>query len=93
MVFTAAADLPLMQSPTTPLEVSHAAYVMSMAHQAGMVMSVRGLDTGVAKDISGVLRITRGPGGWEGGGEVVEERECLYYVGADGGVRVFERGA
>lgn len=59
-------------------------------------MSVRGLDTGVARDVSGVLRICRGAGAGdeadEGEGEV-EEREYLYLVGADGGVRVFERGA
>ena len=47
----------------------------------------------MAKDVSGVLRISKGAGessAEEGG---VEERECLYYVGSDGGVRVFERGA
>jgi elongator complex protein 6 len=59
-------------------------------------MSVRGLDTGVARDVSGVLRICKGAGAAdeadEGDGDV-EERECLYFVGADGGVRVFERGA
>ncbi len=52
-------------------------------------MSVRGLDTGVAKDISGVLRVTRGA---EAGGEV-EEGEWLYFVGGDGGARVLERGS
>ena len=59
-------------------------------------MSVRGLDTGVAKDVSGVLRISRGAGLQveEGEGEAeVEERVFLYLVTGDGGVRVFERGA
>ena len=68
-----------------------------------MVISARGLDTGVARDISGVLRISRGGyhnviedeckarGELEGAG--LEEKECLYLVGADGGVKVFERGA
>lgn len=101
-IVTAVADTPLMQSPTTPLEVSHAALVMGMAHQASLVMSVRELDTGVAKDVSGVLRITRGGGEGDDEGlgkeevvemEVREPRECLYLVGGDGGVRVFERGA
>ena len=55
-------------------------------------MSVRGLDTGVAKDVSGVLRISRGAGESADDGDV-EERECLYYVGSDGGVEVFERGS
>ena len=51
-------------------------------------MGLRLLDTGTAKDISGVLRVTRGPQG-----DDLEEKELLYFVGGDGGVRVFERGA
>lgn len=58
-----------------------------------MVLSVRGLDTGVARDVSGVLRVSRGSGNLEQEGEEkVEERECLYFVGGDGVVRVSERG-
>jgi elongator complex protein 6 len=65
-----------------------------------MVMQLRGLDTGVARDVSGVLRVSRG-GGWvpetgpENGHEsheVWEEREMLYFVQGDGTVRVFGRG-
>ena len=55
-------------------------------------MSVRGLDTGPATDVSGVLRVSKGAGEWANEGDV-EERECLYHVGSDGGVKVFERGA
>ena len=91
-IIATAADLPLSQSPTTPLEISHTAFVMSLAHQARSIMSVRGLDTGVAKDVSGVLRISKGAEE-SADQEDVEERECLYYVGSDGGVKVFERGA
>ena len=54
-------------------------------------MSLRLLDTGTAKDVSGVLRVTRGPDDGEAQ-EEVEEREVLYYVGGDGGVRIFGRG-
>ena len=53
-----------------------------------MMLSLRLLDTGVAKDVSGVVRITRG------GGECVRnmgETEYLYHVGGDR-VKVFERG-
>lgn len=53
-------------------------------------MGVRELDTGVARDVSGVLRI--GHGGGEGAQEV-EEKEVLYFIGGDGGAKVFERGA
>ena len=55
-------------------------------------MSVRGLDTGAAKDVSGILRISKGAGESADDGDV-EERECLYHVGSDGGVKVFERSA
>lgn len=58
-------------------------------------MGVRALETGAARDVSGVLRITRG-GGWEEEEEEGEGRgrevELLYLVGRDGNVRVFERG-
>lgn len=57
-----------------------------------MIMSVKGLETGVAKDISGVLNISRGPG-TDGADEEVEEKEWLYHVESDGGVGIFERGA
>ena len=54
-------------------------------------MSVRGLDTGVAKDVSGIVRVSKG-------GELADDgdaegKDWLYYVSSDGGVNVFERGA
>ena len=57
------------------------------------MMSLRLLDTGPARDVSGVIRITA----WEGimeqdAGREIEEKELLYFVGGDGGVKVFERG-
>ena len=55
-----------------------------------MIVSLRLLDTGIAKDVSGVVRITRG--GDSGGKRQIEEKEYLYHVGGDGGVKVFERG-
>jgi elongator complex protein 6 len=58
-------------------------------------MSLRLLDTGTARDVSGVVRITA-----ENEAEVddrdiqrrIEEKELLYFVGGDGSVKVFERG-
>ncbi|KAI0130070.1 hypothetical protein BJ170DRAFT_299358 [Xylariales sp. AK1849] len=84
-----AADEPLVSAQATSLEKGHAALTLSLAHEADMVISLRLLDTGTAKDVSGVLRITRGgsPTGF-----ALDERELLYFVGGDGGVRVFERG-
>ncbi|ODH48664.1 hypothetical protein GX48_05204 [Paracoccidioides brasiliensis] len=106
-VVTLAADSPLIhteisgsvQQQSTPLETEHASLVVGMAHQARVVMQLRGLDTGVALDVSGVLRISKG-GGWvPETGKVngcsqtgLEEREVLYFVQGDGAVRVFGRG-
>lgn len=58
-------------------------------------MGLRLLDTGTARDVSGVIRITVGDQLIEDDRDIqrrVEERELLYFVGGDGGVRVFERG-
>ncbi|KAL8796825.1 MAG: hypothetical protein Q9195_000908 [Heterodermia aff. obscurata] len=91
IVLTLSADAPLLHTRHTPLEVNHASLVMNLAHQARLVLGVRDLDTGVARDVSGVVRIGRG-GGSEGA-EGLEEKELLYFVAGDGGVRVFGRGA
>lgn len=63
--------------------------MLSLAHEAEAVLSLRLLDTGTAKDVSGVVRISRGGGALD---RVVEEHEYLYHVGGDGGVKIFERG-
>ncbi|KAK1782805.1 hypothetical protein QBC45DRAFT_343574 [Copromyces sp. CBS 386.78] len=89
-ILTLSADDPLIASQTTTLEKDHASFVLSLAHASEMIVSLRLLDTGIAKDVSGVVRITRG--GDSGGERQIEEREYLYHVGGDGGVRVFERG-
>ena len=73
-----------------------------LAHEARLILSVRNLNTGIAKDVSGVIRVTRG-GTWDGragdaGGrdisgqaEEIQEKEMLFFVGGDGGVKVWER--
>lgn len=66
-----------------------------MAHDADFTMGLRLLDTGTARDVSGVVRITVGDAAMEDerdGHRRIEERELLYFVGGDGGVKVFERG-
>ncbi|KAG8629124.1 hypothetical protein KVT40_002989 [Elsinoe batatas] len=50
----------------TPLEKDHAAFLVGQAHQARWVMSVKGLETGTARDVSGVVTVRRG-GGWDEG--------------------------
>ncbi|KAL5358143.1 hypothetical protein BJX96DRAFT_146014 [Aspergillus floccosus] len=101
-VLTLSADLPLIHNastsasqPPTPLETEHAAFAVGSAHRAQMVMQLRNLETGAARDVSGVLRVSKG-GAWgqHHGGEEGhwEEKEVLYFVQRDGGVRVFGRG-
>lgn len=85
----------------TPLEANHAAFVVGLAHAAAYVLSLRLLDSGFAADVSGVLRITKGPvdvdvdsteeGEKDDGGR--GEKELLYHIGNDGGAKVFQRGS
>ncbi|KAK3049027.1 hypothetical protein LTR09_009681 [Extremus antarcticus] len=83
----------------TELERHTANYRVQQAHIATFVMACRELATGAAKDVSGVLRVTRGGGiynvlredpEWV---DAFKETEVLYLVGRDGNVKVFERGA
>lgn len=96
-VLTLATDAPLTHNASTsgglatPIETEHAALVIGLAHRARSVMQLRTLDTGAAKDVSGVLRISRG-GGLNASEESLEEREALYFIQRDGGVKVFGRG-
>ncbi|KAK8099386.1 uncharacterized protein PG998_012627 [Apiospora kogelbergensis] len=87
-IVTLAADEPLLSAQTTTLEKEHAAFAISFAHAADMIISLRMLDTGTAKDVSGVLRVTQRSASANAG----EDRELLYFIAGDGGVRVFERG-
>ncbi|KAI1451219.1 hypothetical protein F4805DRAFT_161512 [Annulohypoxylon moriforme] len=90
-IITVSTDEPLMSPQATSLEKEHAALAISLAHDAQLIISLRMLDTGTARDVSGVVRVTSG-GGNNDAGMVVEEQELLYFVTGDGGVRVFARG-
>ncbi|KAI5801434.1 hypothetical protein DFH27DRAFT_652836 [Peziza echinospora] len=97
---------PLSANAHSRIETECSAFLGTAVHNASLVVGLRLLDTGAARDVSGVMRITvggdgvvggegdgegEGEGGWEG----VEEREVLYYVGGasgSGAVEVFERG-
>jgi len=65
-----------------------------------MVLSTRGLESGWAKDVSGVLSVRRG-GDWVYLDESTDkenmrwkghELEVLYKVSADGNIKVFGKG-
>jgi elongator complex protein 6 len=94
-ILSLSADYPLASASQTPLERDHASLLLNMAHGADFIMSLRLLDTGTARDVSGVLRVSIGDNAEQGVQDVrrgVEEKELLYFVGGDGGVKVFERG-
>lgn len=99
-ILTMAADSPLIHNVSVsragghmpaPIETEHAGFAIGLAHRARSVMQLRTLETGVARDVSGVLRISAG-GGWIAGKDENPEKEVLYYIQRDGGVRVFGRG-
>jgi elongator complex protein 6 len=98
-------DHPLV-SPSAapqPVELAHHNFLVKCGHMSRRILSVRILDTGVARDVSGVLRVTEQRADWlgldlqtEGGNshaDVIRGKEFLYQVRADGSVRVFDRGA
>ncbi|KAF2207344.1 hypothetical protein CERZMDRAFT_107799 [Cercospora zeae-maydis SCOH1-5] len=56
---TSSPATPLPTSPS-PLETDSAIFTITQAHLSHTIFSVRELATGAARDISGVLRVTRG---------------------------------
>lgn len=91
---TLAADEQFAIAQHSRLETEHAAFLLSVAHQADVVVGLRHLETGTARDVSGVCRITTGD--MENRRSEQEKRleakELLYFVGGDSTVKVFERG-
>lgn len=90
-------------SLASPLETEHAALIVTLAHQARLIMGTRPLDTGTARDISGVLQVSRGAA-WDETADTdptsqhqtlpdARGVELLYHAMSDGRVTVFERGS
>jgi len=97
IIVTSSADYPLLHnssSSATPLEGEHRAFVTTMAHQSRIVVQLRSLGTGAAKDISGVLRVSAGGAHDESKEDdaAFEVAEWLYQIRGDGSVRVWGRG-
>lgn len=99
------ADTPLISpsAPAQPLEISQFNLLTKLAHMSTRTLGTRVLDTGVARDVSGVVRVTEQRSGWqdlglEEEGSLKEDnagkgKEFLYQVKGDGSVKVYERGA
>lgn len=97
IIVTSSADYPLLHnssSSAAPLEGEHRAFVTTMAHQSRIVVQLRSLGTGAAKDISGVLRVSAGGAHDESKEDdaAFEEAEWLYQIRGDGSVRIWGRG-
>jgi elongator complex protein 6 len=80
------ADSPLV-TPGTYLSDSHGLLVNHLIHRSSLVVSLRPLETGRADDVTGVLRITRGP---KVSQLKVIENEYLYFVTSDN-VKIIHR--
>lgn len=80
------ATQPDTNTAPSPIESETAAFTVQQAHSARSVLSVRELGTGAARDVSGVLRVTKGGKN----DEEIKEWEGLYLVGRDGGVKIAE---
>lgn len=85
-------DLPTGHVPSL-LETNTQAFLVGTAHEADLIVGCRGLDTGGAGDVSGVIRITKGVQDEGEGRADWKEQELLYFVKGDGDVKVWERGA
>ncbi|OQN96627.1 hypothetical protein B0A48_17057 [Cryoendolithus antarcticus] len=105
-IVTLPSDLPYVSAATsnadhvpTPLETAHAGFTMQQVHLARLVLGCRELDTGAARDVSGVLRVTKG-GRWDDDEhgesdrqqavEALREGQWRYLVGRDGSVKIVE---
>jgi len=80
------------QNPT-PMQLQQQQLVLSLAHQANAVLSVRKLDSGLAKDVTGVLRITTAMKDFGDDEQGSPAKEFLYHVHDNRTAVVWERGS
>lgn len=110
IIVSLAADDPLLAAskpgvrepdfPMTPLDYDYASLVVSLSHEARLVMSLRRLDTGWAHEVSGVMRATSGGAladetmdAADSAEFEVPEGEWLYFVDGHGRVSAWARGS
>lgn len=97
LIISCNADSPLVHNrdeSASPLEREHAAFITTMAHQARLVFQLRGLDTGAARDVTGVVRVSNGGNYCDNRDTTpaLDESEWLFQCKGDGSVRVWARG-
>lgn len=59
-----------------------------LLHRSNLILNVRPLETGRAQDVTGTLTVSKGPCGSTG---KVAEKEYLYVVDKEGGIKLFFR--
>jgi elongator complex protein 6 len=72
-----------------PILLQQRQFLLTLAHQADMTLSMKALDSGSSKDVSGVVRITSSRNNGASG-----DKEFLYFVdsGSSKPIEVWERG-
>ena len=97
LVISCNADSPLMHHRDglgTPLEKHNGSLVVSLAHSADLMFQLRNLNTGAAKDVTGILRVSHS-GNYETLPRLAASTpdcEWLYHWKGDGSVRLWTRG-
>lgn len=97
LIVTCSADSALLHNiepGSTPLEVENSTLVRSLAYQSNWVFACRPLETGAARDVSGIIRVSRGgadSGNDEEDDSLLQDGEWLYQVKGDGSVRAWTR--
>ncbi|KAF2665868.1 hypothetical protein BT63DRAFT_416309 [Microthyrium microscopicum] len=91
IILTASDLFSLEANSQTPLRTQQQQFLMTLGHQANLVLSTRVLDTGHAKDVSGVLMISHG--GQAAERQTGSDSEYLYQVENNRATSVWKRGA
>lgn len=98
LILSCNADTPLLYTDVeaaTTLEKHQRGFLASMAHQSCWVFQIRGLDTGIAKDVTGVLRVSHGGSDELTSRETsnqLSDREWLYRLKSDASISIWLRG-
>jgi elongator complex protein 6 len=82
-------DMAAQKSTSSKMLGNQQQLLLALAHQADNIFSTKLLDSGSAKDVSGVVRIHP-----RRSSEDIKEKELLYFIdsGSNKGVEIWERG-
>jgi elongator complex protein 6 len=91
MILSLYSDRSLMDaSQDTPLTKNQAILLTSLIHRSLVVVSLRPLQTGMAKDVNGIIRLTRGGASYDFGERSIQEDWEMLYRIDDGKAKLFK---